>query len=124
MRCDAVASQALRNASGGLGKPPFGSHNPASRGVEHPRRCSGIARERSPAENSGYGIVWVPYVRYYPLAAGALLTPGKRVKKGVLWAGRPAKLMRKINTDEAARLRQTVENYLNRSRGYLGLDYP
>ena len=70
------------------------------------------------------GIVWVPYVRFYPLAAGALLTLGKRVKMGELWAGRPAKLMRKINTDEAARLRQTVENYLNRSRGYLGLDYP
>jgi carbonic anhydrase/acetyltransferase-like protein (isoleucine patch superfamily) len=53
-----------------------------------------------------------------------LLTPGKRVKKGELWAGRPAKLMRKIDKDEAARLRQTVENYLKRPRNYLGLDYP
>jgi carbonic anhydrase/acetyltransferase-like protein (isoleucine patch superfamily) len=57
------------------------------------------------------------------LAAGALLTPGKRVKKGELWAGRPAKLMRKIDKDEAIRLRQTVTNYLKRSRIYLGQDY-
>ena len=58
------------------------------------------------------------------LAAGALLTQGKRVKKGELWAGRPAKLMRTIDADEAKQLRQTVENYLKRSRDYLGLDYP
>jgi carbonic anhydrase/acetyltransferase-like protein (isoleucine patch superfamily) len=57
------------------------------------------------------------------LAAGALLTPGKRVKKGELWAGRPAKLMRKIDSEEAMRLGQTVENYLIRSRTYLGLTY-
>lgn len=58
------------------------------------------------------------------LAAGALLTPGKCVKKGELWAGRPAKFMRKIDEEEAARLRQTVENYLKRSRIYLGLACP
>ena len=56
------------------------------------------------------------------LAAGALLTPGKRVKKGELWAGRPAKLMRKIDSEEASRLGQTVKNYLRRSRTYLGLE--
>ena len=58
------------------------------------------------------------------LAAGALLTPGKCVKKGELWAGRPAKLMRTIDAEEAVRLSQTVENYLKRSREYLGLKYP
>ncbi|MDC0033851.1 gamma carbonic anhydrase family protein [Alphaproteobacteria bacterium] len=56
------------------------------------------------------------------LAAGSLLTPGKCVKEGELWAGRPAKFMRNIDTDEAVRLRQTVENYLKRSRDYLALD--
>lgn len=57
------------------------------------------------------------------LAAGALLTPGKRVRRGELWAGRPAKFMRNIDRDEAQRLGQTVKNYLRRSREYLGLSY-
>ena len=69
MRRDAVASQASRNAAGELGKPPFGSRIPASRGVEGPRRCLGIARGPSPAEKPGYGIVWVPYIGFYPLDA-------------------------------------------------------
>lgn len=37
------------------------------------------------------------------LAAGALLTPGKRVGVGELWAGRPAKLLRMLTGDEIAR---------------------
>lgn len=55
------------------------------------------------------------------LAAGGLLTGGKRIKRGELWAGRPAKLMRRIDSEEAERLKQTVNNYLRRSRQYLGL---
>ena len=55
---DAGASQASGNASGGLGTPPCGSDIPASRGVEHPCRCFGIAGARSPAEKPGYGIVF------------------------------------------------------------------
>lgn len=54
------------------------------------------------------------------LAAGALLTSGKRIKTGELWAGRPAKLMRHIDSEETERLKQTVNNYLRRSRQYLG----
>ncbi len=69
MRRDAFASQASRNAAGELGKPPFGSRIPASRGVEDPRRCFGIASGPSPAEKPGYGIVWVSYVRFYPLVS-------------------------------------------------------
>lgn len=40
------------------------------------------------------------------VAAGALLTPGKRVKAGELWAGRPAKLVRVL--DEAQRREATM----------------
>ncbi len=34
------------------------------------------------------------------LAAGALLTPGKRVRSGQLWAGSPAKFRRDLTQDE------------------------
>ena len=57
------------------------------------------------------------------LAAGALLTSGKRVKRDELWAGRPAKFMRRIDSAEAERLKQTVNNYLRRSRLYLGIEH-
>ncbi len=86
MRSDASASQASRNAVGEIGKPPFGSRIPASRGVEDPRRCFDIARGPSPAEKPGYGIVWVPYVGFYPLGR-------PRVKK--LWSDADAKAMAK-----------------------------
>ena len=36
------------------------------------------------------------------LAAGALLTPGKTIKSGELWAGSPAKKLRDINEDDLA----------------------
>ncbi len=75
MRRDAFASQASRNAAGGLGMPPFGSRIPATRGVEGPRRCFGIARGPSPAEKPGYGIVWVSYVGFYPLGAARAAAP-------------------------------------------------
>jgi carbonic anhydrase/acetyltransferase-like protein (isoleucine patch superfamily) len=54
------------------------------------------------------------------LAAGALLTPRKRVRAGELWAGRPAEFMRAIAPDEAVRFRQTAKNYAERAREYLG----
>ncbi len=54
------------------------------------------------------------------LAAGALLTPRKRVRTGELWAGRPAQFMRQIGPEDAARFRQTARNYHLRARQYLG----
>ena len=45
------------------------------------------------------------------LAAGALLTPGKRVPTGQLWAGRPAKYLRDLTADDIARNRAGVEGY-------------
>ncbi len=56
MRRDAGPSQASHNAAGDLGKLPSGSRIPASRGVDGPCRCFGIACEPSPAEKPGYGI--------------------------------------------------------------------
>jgi carbonic anhydrase/acetyltransferase-like protein (isoleucine patch superfamily) len=45
------------------------------------------------------------------LAAGALLTPGKRIAAGELWAGRPAKLMRRLDTDELRNITETAAHY-------------
>lgn len=36
------------------------------------------------------------------LAAGSLLTPGKRLGAGELWAGRPARFVRKLSAEEQA----------------------
>jgi hypothetical protein len=33
-------------------------------------RLGGFAGEFPPAEKTGFGIVWVPYVRFYPLVHG------------------------------------------------------
>ncbi|MBK6897334.1 MAG: gamma carbonic anhydrase family protein [Alphaproteobacteria bacterium] len=45
------------------------------------------------------------------LAAGALLTPGKRVPKGQLWAGRPAKFMREMMEEENRYILWSAEHY-------------
>jgi carbonic anhydrase/acetyltransferase-like protein (isoleucine patch superfamily) len=52
------------------------------------------------------------------LAAGALLTQGKRVPKGELWAGRPAALMRRLRPEELDQMARTVENYVARARKF------
>lgn len=45
------------------------------------------------------------------LAAGAMLTPGKRVRSGELWAGSPAKFMRKVTPQELEKNRSMAEHY-------------
>jgi carbonic anhydrase/acetyltransferase-like protein (isoleucine patch superfamily) len=45
------------------------------------------------------------------LAAGAMLTPHKRVGAGEIWGGRPAKLHRTLNDQEAIRNREGVYHY-------------
>ena len=45
------------------------------------------------------------------LAAGAMLTPGKRIPGGELWAGRPAKLMRHLDADALAANKRSVAHY-------------
>ncbi len=52
------------------------------------------------------------------LAAGALLTPGKRVAAGELWAGRPARLMRRLDTDELRNITETAVHYARLGAAY------
>ncbi|WP_298727854.1 gamma carbonic anhydrase family protein [uncultured Ferrovibrio sp.] len=52
------------------------------------------------------------------LAAGALLTPGKRIGRGELWAGRPAKLMRRLDTDELQNIYNTAAHYAKLAASY------
>jgi carbonic anhydrase/acetyltransferase-like protein (isoleucine patch superfamily) len=46
------------------------------------------------------------------LAAGAMLTPGKRIPAGQLWAGRPAKYVRDLSPAELAGQREGVAHYV------------
>lgn len=45
------------------------------------------------------------------LAAGAVLTSGKIVPSGELWAGSPAKLLRKLREDELADIKKNADRY-------------
>jgi carbonic anhydrase/acetyltransferase-like protein (isoleucine patch superfamily) len=56
---------------------------------------------------------------YAMVAAGALVTPGKRVPSGELWAGRPAKFMRELTDAEHAEIDRLAELYFNLSHEYL-----
>lgn len=46
------------------------------------------------------------------LAAGAMLTPGKRIGAGQMWTGRPARHARDLTPEEMAAHRQGVANYV------------
>lgn len=50
------------------------------------------------------------------LAAGALLTPNKRVPKGQLWAGSPATYMRDLTEDEIAYIKWSAPHYVELGR--------
>lgn len=50
------------------------------------------------------------------LAAGALLTQGKRVPTGELWAGNPAKLLRALKEEERAYIHVSAEHYAELGR--------
>jgi carbonic anhydrase/acetyltransferase-like protein (isoleucine patch superfamily) len=50
------------------------------------------------------------------LAAGALLTPGKVISSGQLWAGRPAKYVRDLTADEKEAHRLAVDRYVKLAR--------
>lgn len=52
------------------------------------------------------------------LAAGALLTPNKRVPAGQMWAGNPAKYFRDVHADEQAFIDISAENYVQLARQY------
>lgn len=46
------------------------------------------------------------------LAAGAMLTPGKRIPSGQLWAGRPAKYVRDLNDADLLGMKMGVAHYV------------
>lgn len=47
------------------------------------------------------------------LAAGAMLTPGKKILTRQLWAGRPAKYVRDLSDEELAGHRQAIAIYVD-----------
>lgn len=52
------------------------------------------------------------------LAAGALLTPGKRVPSGEVWAGRPARFMRALSEEDRALIRDIAAHYVELAEEY------
>jgi carbonic anhydrase/acetyltransferase-like protein (isoleucine patch superfamily) len=50
------------------------------------------------------------------LAAGAMLTPGKRIPSGQLWSGRPARYMRDLSPEEMAGNQKGVAAYVVEAR--------
>lgn len=55
---------------------------------------------------------------YAMLAAGAMLTPGKIVKKGELWTGRPAKMWRSLTEDDLAQFDMRATQYVELAKDY------
>ena len=53
------------------------------------------------------------------LAAGSLLTQGKIIKPGELWAGKPAKILRMLESDEKKFLKKSAKRYYQLSQEYL-----
>jgi carbonic anhydrase/acetyltransferase-like protein (isoleucine patch superfamily) len=52
------------------------------------------------------------------LAAGALLTPGKRIGARQLWSGRPATFMRDLTDAALADMQQGVAHYVANARAH------
>ena len=55
---------------------------------------------------------------YGMLAAGAVLTPGKVVKSGQIWAGNPARYMRDLTQTEKDYIKTSEKNYIDLARQY------
>ncbi len=52
------------------------------------------------------------------LAAGAMLTPGKRIAARQLWAGSPAKYLRDLNDAQIAGMQTGVAHYVENGRAH------
>lgn len=52
------------------------------------------------------------------VAAGSLVTPYKRVPKGQLWAGKPAKFSRNLTPEEISQFHKPVAHYVELAEGY------
>ncbi|HEV2817561.1 MAG TPA: gamma carbonic anhydrase family protein [Allosphingosinicella sp.] len=55
------------------------------------------------------------------LAAGAMLTPGKRIPSGQLWAGRPAKYVRDLTQADLAGMRMGVAHYVALAKRHMAV---
>jgi carbonic anhydrase/acetyltransferase-like protein (isoleucine patch superfamily) len=55
------------------------------------------------------------------LAAGAMLTPGKRIPGGQLWTGRPARHARDLTPEEIEGHRAGVRHYVDNARKHAAL---
>jgi len=53
------------------------------------------------------------------IGAGSLVSPGKTLESGMLYMGRPAKLVRALTEDEIAYLRYSAEHYMQVKNNYL-----
>ena len=53
------------------------------------------------------------------VAAGALVPPGKIIPKGEIWAGNPAKFLRKLTKEESDFIMTSANNYLKLAQEYL-----
>ena len=53
------------------------------------------------------------------VGAGSLVSPGKRLKSGWLYVGRPAVAVRELTADEIAYLRYSAEHYVRVKDNYL-----
>jgi len=52
------------------------------------------------------------------LAAGAMLTPGKTIGGGQIWAGRPAKFLRDLTPEQIAANLQGVAHYVENAKAH------
>ena len=55
------------------------------------------------------------------VAAGALVTPNKRIPAGEIWAGNPAKFFRKMTAEEVDFVPVSAANYVKHAREYLAM---
>lgn len=53
------------------------------------------------------------------IGAGSLISPGKVLESGMLYIGRPAKLVRALTPEEIAYLRYSAEHYMQVKNNYL-----
>ena len=53
------------------------------------------------------------------VAAGSLLPPGKRVPAGEVWAGRPAKFLRRVGEKDLAMMKRIAPGYVELAKSYL-----
>ena len=53
------------------------------------------------------------------VAAGALITPGKVVKSGELWAGSPAKFVRNLTADQKEEILDSATRYVGYAKEYM-----